>query len=263
MRNHTVLILGLAFALSLLGMTAAFAEVKVLVYEFEQSGSWNFTVLEEKVTRAAGQDMKYELTTNAQEGLVLGNTANYDIVVFGTHAIGGWSTYHLEGVEEDLIEYVEGGGFILVQTSDDGFYRGDMFPVELRMRESGDHDFEVTPEGRSLGIFDKPNKVTDVVEDDSYAEVDEPWVVLAESTDAGTPHTLLLKHGEGEYIVTSTRADQEGEAQATTNLPFIENIVNYFVERVKLQAAVTPAGKLASSWGMIKRGIAKHASQMN
>lgn len=257
MRNLTALIIGLAFALSLLGTTAASAEVKVLVYEFEQSGNWNFTVLEENVTRAGGQDMKYELTTNAQEGLRLENTINYDIVLFGTHAIGGWSTYHLEGVEEDLIKYVEGGGFILVQTSDDGFYRGDMFPVELRMRESGDHEFEVTPEGRSLGIFDKPNEITDVVEDDSYQEVEEPWVVLAESTDAGTPHTLLLKHGEGEYIVTSTRADQAGEAQATTNLPFIENIVNYFVERVKLRAVVTPAGKLTSSWGMVKRGVAE------
>ena len=121
MRNLTALIIVLAFALSLLGMTAAAAEVRVLVYEFEQSGSWNFTVLEENVTRAGGQDMKYELTTNAQEGLILENTANYDMVLFGTHGIGGWSTYHLEGVEEDLIKYVEGGGFILVQTSDDGF----------------------------------------------------------------------------------------------------------------------------------------------
>ena len=104
--------------------------------------------------------MKYELTTNAQKGLKLDNTRNYDMVLFGTHAIGGWSTYHLEGVEEDLIKYVEGGGFILVQTSDDTFYKGTMFPVELRMRESSDHEFEVTPEGKKLGIFDNPNKIT-------------------------------------------------------------------------------------------------------
>jgi|GEM_PF-2512951 len=253
MKNVITSVVGLLFALGLLGAAASSAEIKVLVYEFAQSGNWNFTLLEEKVTKAGGEDVKYELTNDAQEGLKLENTAKYNMVLFGTHAIGGWSTYHLEGVEEDLIKYVEGGGFILVQTSDDNFYKGDMFPVELRMRESSDHEFEVTPEGTKLGIFDKPNEIADVIEDDSYQEVEEPWVVLATSKDAGTPHTLLLSHGEGEYIVTCTRADEAGEAQATTNLPFIENIVNYFVERIKEQLAVAPAGKLATSWGAVKR----------
>ena len=192
--------------------------------------------------------MKYELTMDAQKDLKLANTKKYDMVLFGTHAIGGWATYHLEGVEEDLIEYVEGGGFIMVQTSDDTFYKGDMFPVELRMRESDDHEFEVTAEGKKLGIFEKPNKISNVIEDDSYDKVEEPWVVLAISKDAGTPHTLLLNYGNGMYIVTSTRADG-GEAQAITNIPFIENIVNYFVEA----RAVAPDGKLAISWGEIKR----------
>ena len=207
MRNMITMVLGSLFALGLLGATAGSAEIKVLVYEFGQSGDWNFTLLQEKVTKAGGQDIKYELTTDAQEGLKLENTTKYNMILFGTHAIGGWSTYHLEGVEEDLIQYVEGGGFILVQTSDDGVYSGDMFPAELRMRESGDHEFEVTQEGEKLGIFHKPNKITNVVEDDSYDNVEEPWIVLATSKDSGTPHTLLLRHGEGEYIVTSTRAD--------------------------------------------------------
>jgi hypothetical protein len=86
-----------------------------------------------------------------------------------------------------------------------------------------------------------------VEEDDSYDKVEEPWIVLAISKDSGTPHTLLLNHGDGTYIVTSTRADG-GEAQATMNLPFIENIVNYFVQA----RAVELDGKLAISWGEIK-----------
>ena len=248
MRSITVSILSLVFTLGLLGATVASAEVKALVYEYEQSGQWNFKLLEENVTKAGGQDMKYELTMDAQEDLKLANTKKYDMVLFGTHAIGGWSTYHMEGVEEDLIKYVEDGGFIMVQTSDDTFYKGDMFPVELRMRESGDHEFEVTEEGKKLGIFEKPNKISNVEEDDSYDKVEEPWIVLAISKDSGTPHTLLLNHGDGAYIVTSTRADQNPEAQATTNLPFIENIVNYFVQA----RAVEPYGKLAISWGEIK-----------
>ncbi len=40
--------------------------------------------------------MKYELTMDAQEDLKLANTKKYDMVLFGTHAIGGWSTYHRE-----------------------------------------------------------------------------------------------------------------------------------------------------------------------
>jgi len=247
MRSITASILSLTFALVLLGANTASAEVKALVYEYEQSGQWNFKLLEKDVTKAGGQDMKYELTMDAQEDLKLANTKKYDMVLFGTHGIGGWSTYHMEGVEEDLIKYVEDGGFIMVQTSDDNFYKGDMFPVELRMRESGDHEFEVTDEGKKLGIFEKPNKITNVIEDDSYDKVEEPWVVLAISKDSGTPHTLFLNHGNGTYIVTSSRADG-GEAQATTNLPFIENIVNYFVQA----RAVEPDGKLAISWGEIK-----------
>ncbi len=253
MRGIKASILCLIFCLGLLGLTVASAEMKVLVYEYEESGQWYFKLLEKNVTKAGGEDMKYELTTDAQNDLKLDNTGKYDMVLFGTHAIGGWGSYHLEGVEDDLIKYVEGGGFILVQTSDDTHYKGDMFPVELKMRESGDHEFEVTQEGEKAGIFDKPNEITNVIEDDSYQAVDKPWVVLAISTDSGTPHTLLLNHGEGEYIVTSSRADQDLEGQATTHLPFIENIVNYFVKRVKeVQTVTSPVGKLTTSWGIIK-----------
>ncbi|MBM3234992.1 hypothetical protein FJZ31_01705 [Candidatus Poribacteria bacterium] len=180
MRSITALLLTLVFALELLGTTTASVDITALVYEYEQSGKWNFELWEQNVTKTGGQNMKYELTTNAQKDLKLDNTINYDMVLFGTHAIGGWSTYHLEGVEEDLIKYVEGGGFILVQTSDDTFYKGTMFPVELRMRESSDHEFEVTSEGKKLGIFEKPNKISNVI----YDKVEEPWVVLANSKDS-------------------------------------------------------------------------------
>jgi len=251
MRRIIVSILSLVLALGLLWATNASGEMKALVYEYKDSGQWYFKLLKEKVTKAGGEDMKYEPTMDAQNDLKLDNMKKYDIVLFGTHAIGGWGRYHLVGVEEDLIKYVESGGFILVQTSDDTHYKGNMFPVELRMRESGDHDFEVTAEGENLGIFEKPNKISDVVEDDSYQKVEEPWIVLATSKDSGTPHTLLLNHGEGDYLVTSSRADG-GEAQATTNLPFIENIVNYFVKRVKEVRAVSPGGKLAAVWGVLK-----------
>lgn len=251
MQSRRLSILGFVLAMVVLG-TVVSADMKVLFYEYEKSPQHFFNVTKKEVPQAGGEQIKYELTTDAQKGLKLDNLKKYDMVLFGTHAIGGWSTYHLEGVEEDLIKYVEGGGFILTQTNDDKFYKGDMFPVELKMRESGDHDYEVTPEGEKLGIFDKPNKVGNLIEDDSYFDVEKPWVVLAKSKGTNTPHTLLLNHGIGEYVVTSTRADGNvGEAE--TNVPLVENVVNYFVKRIKEVRSVEPANKLATYWGAIKR----------
>jgi len=245
-----LVILGLVLALGLFGTTVAYAEMKALFYEFEQSEQWFFKLTEQTVPKASGENIKYELTQDAEKGLKLANLKKFDMVLFGTHGIGGWGVYHLEGVEEDLIKYVEGGGFIFVPTSDDNFYKGDMFPEELLMRESGDHEFEVTPEGVKIGIFDNPNKVKDVIEDDSYQDVKKPWTILANSKDSGTPHTLLLNHGVGEYLVTSCRG--EAKNQAEPNIPFIENVINYFVKRIKEVRPVHPAEKLATHWGTIK-----------
>ncbi len=251
MQSRRLSILGFVLAMGVLGTVAA-ADMKALFYEYEKSPQHFFNVTKREVTQAGGETIKYELTTDAQKGLKLDNLKKYDMVLFGTHGIGGWSTYHLEGVEEDLIKYVEGGGFILTQTNDDNFYKDDMFPVELAMRESGDHDYEVTPEGEKIGIFAKPNKVGNLIEDDSYADAEKPWVVLATSKGTDTPHTLLLSHGIGEYIVTSTRADGD-EGQAKTNVVLVENVVNYFVKRIKEVRSVEPANKLATHWGAIKR----------
>jgi len=34
----------------------------------------------------------------------------------------------------------------------------EIFPAELLMAEVNDHDLIVTPQGREVGIFDRPNK---------------------------------------------------------------------------------------------------------
>lgn len=238
-----------ACACVVLGSTRAWADVRALFYEYEQSAQWYWQLVPDAVKTAAGETVRYELTTDAQADLTVANLSSYDMVIFGTHGIGGWGSYHLDGVEQDLIDYVADGGFVLVQTSDDGFYQGGMFPVELAMRESGDHDIEITPEGEASGIFDTPNAIDDIIEDDSYLDVEAPWVVLATSADSGTPHTLSLRHGDGEYVVTSSRGEEE--AQAAANVPFVENIITYLVARVQARP-VEPAGKLAVAWGTLR-----------
>jgi len=90
MRRITALILSLVWALVWLWAINASAEMKSLVYDDQDSGQWYFQLLQEKVTKAGGENMKYELTMDAQKDLVLDNTSKYDMVLFGTHAIGGW-----------------------------------------------------------------------------------------------------------------------------------------------------------------------------
>ncbi len=239
-----------AFACLIGGSPVARADLRALFYEYEQSDQWYWQLVPPAVKKAAGETVRYVLTTDPQGDLTLANLGSYDMLLFGTHGIGGWGTYHLGGVEQDLIDYVEGGGFILVQTSDDGFYQGGMFPVELAMRESGDHDIEITPEGEAAGIFETPNAIDEIVEDDSYLDVEEPWVVFATSADSDTPHTLSLRHGDGEYLVTSTRGEEE--AQAAANVPFVENLITYLAKRVQVARSVDAAGKLALTWGTLR-----------
>ncbi|MDP6746747.1 MAG: hypothetical protein QGH37_06955 [Candidatus Poribacteria bacterium] len=247
MKQKWFLILGIGVLIS----TPVLAEIKTLFYEFEKSEQWFYEVTTNNIKKVGNDRITYKLTTEAQKDFKLANLKPYDMVLFGTHGIGGWGSYHLEGVEKDLISYVKDGGLILVHSSDDKFFKGDMFPVELLMQENGDEDFEVTAEGRKLGIFDQPNKIKNVIEDDTYQKVDKPWVVLAQSKGKNTPHTLQLKHGLGEYIVTPCRGDGN-KGQAESNQPFFENLIHYLAKRVKQIQAVDSAHKLAVYWGEVK-----------
>ena len=149
---------------------------------------------------------------------------------------------------------LKGGGLVLVNTNDDAFFKDGMFPAELLMAEVNDHDLIVTPKGRVVGIFDRPNKIKTIYEDDAYKEVKSPWVVLARSRGKGTKgvsHTLQLKHGLGEYIVTPAKGLSVGQAE--DNQPFMRNIINYFGFRANQIRAVTASGKLSIHWGDIKK----------
>ena len=249
-RRVMTCVLALTVAGAVCAPKDAQADMRALFYEYEASDQWYWQLVPDAVKKASGETIQYELTTDAQADLTLANLRSYDMLLFGTHGIGGWGAYHLEGIEQDLIGYVAGGGFILVQTSDDAFYQGGMFPEELAMREADDHDFEVTPDGEATGIFDTPNAIDDVIEDDSYLDVEDPWIVLATSADTGGPHTLLLRHGDGEYIVTSSRG--EAEDQAAPNVPFVENVITYLVKRIRETRPVSPRGSLVVTWGALR-----------
>ena len=55
------------------------------------------------------------------------------------------------------------------------------------------------------------------------------------------------------WLTSVARGTPASAPQAEANLPFVENVLHYFVTRVKEILAVGPSGKLAASWGDIKR----------
>jgi len=178
--NKRVLTLSLTLVLILLSNTVR-SDLLALFYEYEDSEQSLFKVVSETIPRVGLETITFELTTDPKADLKLDNLKRYDMVLFGSHAVAGWGDYYLVGVENDLIQYVEGGGLVLVNTNDDAFFQGSMFPAELLMAEVNDHDLIVTPKGRVVGIFDRPNKIKTIYEDDAYKEVKSPWVVLARS----------------------------------------------------------------------------------
>ena len=250
--NKKILALSLTLVSILLSNTGR-PDLRALFYEYEDSEQSFFKVVSETIPRVGLETIMFELTINVGD-LKLDNLKRYDMVLFGSHAIAGWGDYRLGGLENDLIQYVEGGGLVLVNTNDDAFFKGGMFPAELLMAEVDDHDLIVNARGRVVGIFDRPNKIKTIYEDDAYKEVKPPWVVLARSRGKGTKglsHTLQLKHGLGEYIVTPAKG--LSVAQAEDNQPFMRNIINYFGFRANEIRAVTASGKLSIHWGNIKK----------
>ena len=155
--NKRVLTLSLTLVLILLSNTVR-SDLLALFYEYEDSEQSLFKVVSETIPRVGLETITFELTTDPKADLKLDNLKRYDMVLFGSHAVAGWGDYYLVGVENDLIQYVEGGGLVLVNTNDDAFFKGSMFPAELLMAEVNDHDLIVTPQGREVGIFDRPNK---------------------------------------------------------------------------------------------------------
>ena len=249
-----ILVLSLTLVSILLISDTAWSDIRALFYEYEDSEQSLFKVISKTIPRVGLETITFELTTNAKADLKLDNLKKYDMVLFGSHAISGWGDYRLGGLENDFIQYVEGGGLVLVNANDDAFFKSDMFPAELSMAEINDHDLIVTPQGRVVGIFDRPNKIKAIHEDDVYKEVKPPWVVLARSRGKGTKglsHTLQLKHGIGEYIVTPAKGLSDGQAES--NQPFMRNIINYFGRRANEIKAVSPSGKLSIHWGNIKK----------
>ena len=251
--NKRAFTLSLTLVFILLSNTAR-SDLLALFYEYEDSEQALFKVASETIPRVGLENIMFELTTDPKVDLKLDNLKRYDMVLFGSHAVAGWGAYHIVGVENDLIQYVEGGGLVLVNTNDDAFFKGGMFPVGLLMAEVNDHDLIVTAPGRVSGIFDRPNKIKTIYEDDAYKDVKPPWVVLARSRGKGSKglsHTFQLKHGLGEYIVTPAKGLSNGQAE--DNQPFLRNIINYFGFRANQIRAVTASGKLSIHWGDIKK----------
>ena len=158
-----------------------------------------------------------------------------DILWIGHREIA-YRGYRLnKATEEKIKAFVERGGIIIVSGQDVdrekpleiGWLAGSLNGVERRPTQ----DFAVTEQGRQL--FTKPNEVRsgELYIDDTWIDWDSDFQVLATSNDGKDLAVGVRKHGEGLYVITSLRNDNQ--YTVGKNKKLIENILHYVVNQVQ------------------------------
>ena len=232
----------------------AFAEIKVLVFDTNGSGGGgiDFAPLSE-IEKADGETISYTKVDNEGD-LAQTNLTEYDIVHFGFCSLNRDGIYHVKDSEENIKNYVEGGGIISTTSQDDNGFQSGWLPYPIKSCESGDHLFEPTKEAGEL--FTKPNKIdvsANAQLDDNWCEIDTHFVVLAyQQGSKDIADFLFLEYGKGFYLLTTL--DTRDQGNVSINKPMFENIMQFLVDQRKLRMAIIPIGKLACTWGWLKAG---------
>jgi hypothetical protein len=191
------------------------------------------------------------------------NWFEYQIIWFAWNGPGHDGDYFMEGTEEDLLKFVEGGGVIYISAFDDNYRDpegrqiGGWMPVDdfpCGVDNTGDADAEITPEGESTTLFKTPNKLDDgylssLILDDNLAPQADEYVTLATRTDNNQPAIVMLPYGEGAYVHCCI--DARSTFPAATDL--VENMLHYLAT-LTVPEAVEPSDKLETVWGSIKTG---------
>lgn len=187
--------------------------------------------------------------------------SDYNIIWFAWNGPGHDGDYFLDGVEEDLLKFVENGGIIYISAFDDNYRDkkgnqiGTWMPIEkypCAVMNTGDSDVEITPEGEKTSLFSKPNKLTNkelnaLTLDDNFDPQSNEYITLALRTDNKKPAIVQLNYGKGAYI--NCCIDARSTFPAAN--PLIENMLNYMASLSK-KLAVDYKGKFPLLWGKIK-----------
>lgn len=185
--------------------------------------------------------------------------SNFQIVYFSWNGPGHDGSYFMEDVEDDFLDWVEGGGIVYMSAMDDNFPSSpgtwmplDDFPVIVN--NTGDAPVDkITEAGTASTIFSKPNELDDGdidswTLDDNFAPGNpDDWEIYATRSDNNQPIVCYLPYGDGGYLECCIDARSTFPAAET----FVENALYFMAER-SIPEAVEPADKLSTMWGDLK-----------
>ena len=185
--------------------------------------------------------------------------ADFQIIYFSWNGPGHDGSYFMEPVEDVFLAWAEAGGMVYMSAMDDNFPNApgawmptDKFP--LIIDNTGDAEGKITAEGQASTIFSKPNAITEgdisswILDDNFRPGNARDWEIYAERGDNGQPVVCFLQYEKGGYL--------QACIDARTTFPaaeeLVENVLFFLAERSP-GLAVKPAGKLATTWGEIRR----------
>ncbi len=220
----------------------------VLVVDNPLETGHEFQTLSDNVKEIQGEAVNYARVFSPE--LKDETLGNYDVVFIGWNATSHVGTYFRQDDAALIAAYVEAGGVVATNGTDDGGWSSDWLPAPCSLVNTGDYGLEVTEEGKEL--FNNPNAIdASIVMDERYASIDEKYTVLAwgqglAGKEAGS---LQIALGKGLYFIIAIDNRNAGNAQL--NLKLMENMLNYAVKHAQ-GASVELTDKLPVTWGDIK-----------
>ena len=239
-------VLVLVSIFSLLSVASSMAELKVLVYDSKRFDFFHDFETVSRITEVAGETIEYTLTEDLAKEPSL---EDYDMVWVG-HAEICENVYFFElDTEKKIKDYVEYGGMFVAIDQDNDGCETTWLPLPLEIVEASDHLPEPTNEAGDL--FEKPNEIDLNAPrmDDNYDNFDKQYIVLA-TDPAGPADLVLLEYGRGAYFLAAVATESAQEAEAA--FPLFENIMHFLISR-GYGLAVEPSGKLAVTWGQLRK----------
>ncbi len=241
----------------LLSASAAFAvdlSVLVLIGDVREQE----TPILDTLTSIDGHTFSYEKVV-IEGGSFDGDLRGADILYFPWNGPGHDGTYLMEGSEDAVASWVEGGGMVWISAFDDNYTDADgaqvggWLPSTVTVQNTGDSDIDVTADGDASGLFSKPNAVdlNAMTLDDNFADLDASWTIYANRADNGSPAVCSLEHGKGIYLEACI--DTRDAGRGATAAPLMENGLFFLAERAASTTAVDAQGKTATAWATLKR----------
>ena len=166
----------------------------------------------------------------------LPNLQEADILWIGYEEISSYGRHLLaQKTEKEIKNFVKNGGIVVVSGQDStpekpcgiGWLQGKLTGIE----SPPDRFFEVTD--KEAAIFSTPNKIQSgkIYIDDAWVGWDENDVIFATTPERNELVIGARRYGEGLYIITSLRNDNQ--YTVSMNKALMENIIHYAANKIQ------------------------------